>query len=235
MWSIGCIFAEMLLRQPLFPSTNEMQALNLIFNLIGTPTKKAHAWLDNQYFDHYLNSFPSVPRQCFSQKFPTANATALDLLEKLLEFNFTERITAKEALQHAFVQSFFTIQDLATTYASVSKSPEDIQSVHDYLQFETQIDYPHSYCSLTSLAEVKEKVSNLIQMEAERYAPNAATKHQATNINSFFFYQADAKSKDAIAENSIDDDTITDEDMANCAFGKGSNTAKLAIFKHPCT
>merc|ERR1719481_1711914 len=36
-WSVGCIFAELLLRKPLFPGGNHIDQLKLIFQLIGTP------------------------------------------------------------------------------------------------------------------------------------------------------------------------------------------------------
>lgn len=38
MWSCGCIFAELFLRKPLFPGQYEMDQLQKIFDIIGTPT-----------------------------------------------------------------------------------------------------------------------------------------------------------------------------------------------------
>lgn len=42
MWSVGCIFAEMLKRKPLFYGMHktEEEQLNLIWDLVGTPTKE---------------------------------------------------------------------------------------------------------------------------------------------------------------------------------------------------
>jgi serine/threonine protein kinase len=37
MWSCGCIFAELLLRKPLFPGKDFKEQLRLIFNVVGTP------------------------------------------------------------------------------------------------------------------------------------------------------------------------------------------------------
>lgn len=36
MWSVGCIFAEMLLRAPLFPGQSEIDQLSRIFAIRGT-------------------------------------------------------------------------------------------------------------------------------------------------------------------------------------------------------
>lgn len=38
MWSVGCIFAEMVTGRPLFPGTSEKDQLIKIFVLLGTPT-----------------------------------------------------------------------------------------------------------------------------------------------------------------------------------------------------
>ena len=37
IWSVGCIFAEMARKQPLFPGDSELQQLLHIFKLLGTP------------------------------------------------------------------------------------------------------------------------------------------------------------------------------------------------------
>jgi serine/threonine protein kinase len=37
MWAIGCILAELLLRAPLFPGENDLQQLDRIFRILGTP------------------------------------------------------------------------------------------------------------------------------------------------------------------------------------------------------
>jgi cyclin-dependent kinase 7 len=40
IWSVGCIFAELMLRTPYLPGEREMQQLDLIFRALGTPTEK---------------------------------------------------------------------------------------------------------------------------------------------------------------------------------------------------
>jgi serine/threonine protein kinase len=37
MWSVGCIFAELLTSRPLFALANEHLVIDKIFNLLGTP------------------------------------------------------------------------------------------------------------------------------------------------------------------------------------------------------
>ncbi|KAI9591216.1 kinase-like domain-containing protein [Syncephalis fuscata] len=40
MWSIGCIFGEMLLNEPMIPGRGEIDQLNKIFQLLGTPNEE---------------------------------------------------------------------------------------------------------------------------------------------------------------------------------------------------
>ncbi|CAN0047104.1 unnamed protein product [Sphacelaria rigidula] len=44
MWSVGCILAELLHGQPILPGTTEVEQLDLIFSLCGTPTDES--WPD---------------------------------------------------------------------------------------------------------------------------------------------------------------------------------------------
>ena len=39
IWSVGCVFAEMLLKRPVFGGVNPQEQLDLIFGFLGTPTK----------------------------------------------------------------------------------------------------------------------------------------------------------------------------------------------------
>ena len=43
IWSIGCIFAEILLGKPLFPGRNVVHQLELITDLLGTPSAEVVA------------------------------------------------------------------------------------------------------------------------------------------------------------------------------------------------
>ncbi|KAI3463718.1 hypothetical protein Pfo_020381 [Paulownia fortunei] len=98
IWSIGCIFAEMLTGKPLFPGKNVVHQLDLMTDLLGTPPPESIARIRNEKARRYLSSMRKKQPVPFVQKFPNADPLALRLLEKLLAFDPKDRPTAEEAL-----------------------------------------------------------------------------------------------------------------------------------------
>ncbi|KAJ7975210.1 Mitogen-activated protein kinase [Quillaja saponaria] len=98
IWSIGCIFAEMLTGKPLFPGKNVVHQLDLMTDLLGTPPAESISRIRNEKARRYLSSMRKKQPVPFSHKFPNADPLALRLLECLLSFDPKDRLTAEEAL-----------------------------------------------------------------------------------------------------------------------------------------
>lgn len=98
IWSIGCIFAEILLGKPLFPGRNVVHQLELITDLLGTPAPEVIAKVRNEKARRFLMNMRKKPGIPFEQYFPKADKGALRLLWRLLAFDPAERPTAEEAL-----------------------------------------------------------------------------------------------------------------------------------------
>ncbi|CAL5374194.1 unnamed protein product [Camellia sinensis] len=98
IWSIGCIFAEMLTGKPLFPGKNVVHQLDLMTDLLGTPSPESTARIRNQKARRYLSSMRRKPPVPFTHKFPSVDPLALCLLERLLAFDPKDRPSAEEAL-----------------------------------------------------------------------------------------------------------------------------------------
>ncbi|EUD66919.1 CMGC/CDK protein kinase [Plasmodium inui San Antonio 1] len=120
IWSVGCIFAEMILKKPLFIGENEIDQILKILSLLGLPDRE-------DYPEFYEYSFISKNKELFKKKkikmnvtkirshFPNVanqfsglylSDTGLDLLQQLLHFNPRNRISAADALKHPYFKEF---------------------------------------------------------------------------------------------------------------------------------
>ena len=109
IWSIGCIFAEMILGIPMFLGKNENEQLDRIFNLLGTPNDNEYPWLkESPEWNGYINSetFKKYEKQDIRKIYPNINDNdSYDLLEKMIVFDPDKRISAEEALKHPYFNS----------------------------------------------------------------------------------------------------------------------------------
>jgi len=103
MWSVGCIFGELMLRKPMFAGDSEMNQLSVIFGNLGTP--KEEDWPDMSSLPQYTK-FGACTGIPLKQRFTAATDDALDLLEKMLLFDPQKRLTAVEVLQHRYFNAF---------------------------------------------------------------------------------------------------------------------------------
>ncbi|RKP03094.1 hypothetical protein CXG81DRAFT_9981 [Caulochytrium protostelioides] len=100
MWSIGCIFAEMVLRQPLFPGDSEIDQIFRIFRLLGTPSEKQ--WPGVSSLPDWSAVFPHWGPKSLEAAVPGLEPAGLDLLAKLLTYDPGLRLSARKALQHPY-------------------------------------------------------------------------------------------------------------------------------------
>ncbi|KAJ1462308.1 kinase-like domain-containing protein [Pelagophyceae sp. CCMP2097] len=108
MWSIGCIFGEMLLQQPVFPGNDYIHQLKLIVKLLGRPEESELWFVTNHNAMNFMLDLPAYTPQDLSSKFPDASKYdgALDLLAKMLVFDPNRRIDTAAALEDKYVSEF---------------------------------------------------------------------------------------------------------------------------------
>jgi len=114
IWSVGCILAECLGRKALLPGKDYLQQLRLIIETLGEPSASDLAIIENPQAVEYIQALPKKPKVPFSALYPNANPLAIDLLEKMLVFNPTKRISAATALEHEYLRALHNVNDEPT-------------------------------------------------------------------------------------------------------------------------
>jgi len=102
IWSMGCIFAELMLRKAYLPGDSDIGQLKIIFQALGTPTEED--WPNMKFLDDYYCIDP-IQAPEMKRTFGTAPPDALELLKKMLTFDPTKRIDATAALAHPYFSS----------------------------------------------------------------------------------------------------------------------------------
>ncbi|KAF4966432.1 hypothetical protein FSARC_5876 [Fusarium sarcochroum] len=100
IWSAGCIMAEMFTGRPLFPGTTNEDQIIRIFRIMGTPTERT--WPGITQFPEYKPTFQMYATQDLRNILPAIDPTGIDLLQRMLQLRPELRISAHEALQHAW-------------------------------------------------------------------------------------------------------------------------------------
>lgn len=106
VWSIGCIFGELMSKATLFQGQHNMKQLDKIIDVIGYPSEEDLTFINNQHSLSYLRRLPRKQPIQWEHKIPHATPLALDLLSKMLSFNPDKRISVAEAIEHPYFKNF---------------------------------------------------------------------------------------------------------------------------------
>ncbi|KAF3527619.1 hypothetical protein DY000_02037367, partial [Brassica cretica] len=100
IWSAGCVLAELLLGQPLFPGENAVDQLVEIIKVLGTPTREEIRCMNPHYTDFRFPQIKAHPwHKIFHKRMPPE---AIDFASRLLQYSPSLRCTALEACAHPF-------------------------------------------------------------------------------------------------------------------------------------
>lgn len=101
IWSVGCVMFEVLSLSPLFPGKNELDQINRIHNILGTPTPSVVNKIrkDSQ---HMKLDFPEKRGVGLRGVMPGASDALLDLMTGMLQYDPEMRMSARQAVRHTY-------------------------------------------------------------------------------------------------------------------------------------
>ena len=135
VWSVGCIFGELLERQPLFPGEDYIDQIRRIVAKLGKPAPEELDFVTSEKARRFILGLPEPPAtshastaaQCVSgerspqrqrkralawrEGYKKIDPLAVDLLERMLVFRPADRISVVEALKHPFMAQLHVESD----------------------------------------------------------------------------------------------------------------------------
>ncbi|EIW79226.1 Pkinase-domain-containing protein [Coniophora puteana RWD-64-598 SS2] len=155
VWSVGCIFAELMLRTPYLPGESDMDQLKTIFRALGTPTEDD--WPGHTKLPDYVpvGQFPKTPLR---ELFTAASVDTLNLLGKCLIYEPRKRITARDALNH----SYFFALPYPTHPSKLPKPASSVQSSRPLEEVDGNVDQnaPGPAVKALSVNKLKRKLTS---------------------------------------------------------------------------
>nr|XP_043618854.1 mitogen-activated protein kinase 19-like [Erigeron canadensis] len=165
IWGIGCIFAEVLTGKPLFPGKSVVHQLELITDLLGTPSPDTISRVRNDKARKYLTDMRRKKPVTFSEKFVNVDPLALRLLQRLLAFDPKDRPTAEQALADPYFKGL----------SKVEREPS--------CQSFSKLEFEFERRRVT-----KEDIRELIFREILEYHPQLLKDYMAGNDRTNFLY-----------------------------------------------
>jgi mitogen-activated protein kinase 7 len=108
---VGCILAELLGGRPFFKGRDYVDQLNQILHILGTPNEETLSRIGSPRAQEYVRNLPFMPKKPFPNLFPNANPDALSLLDLMLAFDPSSRISVEQALEHPYLHIWHDASD----------------------------------------------------------------------------------------------------------------------------
>ncbi|KAL3695750.1 hypothetical protein R1sor_009826 [Riccia sorocarpa] len=111
VWSVGCIYMELVKGEPLFPGRDPSHQLRLITELIGSPDDSDLGFVKSETARRSLRQLTRYQRKSLGSEYPSMDPAAVDLIERMLVFDPHKRITVEEALRHPYLACLHDVDD----------------------------------------------------------------------------------------------------------------------------
>ena len=104
----------MIIRRPLFPGRHYLDQLDLILDVLGSPTVEDLDHVTNRNARNWVENLPPKTKQSWSDLCQGADATCCDFIDRLLTFGPHNRVTVEQALAHTYLSQYYDPNDEPT-------------------------------------------------------------------------------------------------------------------------
>jgi serine/threonine protein kinase len=126
LWGTGCVWFEILSLFPLFPGTNELDQIQKIHNVLGTPPQDLLAKFQRNA-SHMDFNFPPKEGSGIARLIPHVSQECQELILRLLAYNPEERLSARQALKSGYMRDLREA-DKREDGKERQRAPEDTES-----------------------------------------------------------------------------------------------------------
>lgn len=164
MWSVGCIFGELLGRRILFQAQSPIQQLELITDLLGTPSVSDMKYACDAAKRHMVARGPKQPSiGALYSLSGSATHEAVHLLCQMLTLDPEKRIKVTDALNHPYLDEGRLRYHSCMCTCCVTSSQSGIrQYTRDFEPVSDQVFDDAWERDLTCVSKVKERLHNFI-------------------------------------------------------------------------
>mmetsp|Transcript_75752 Transcript_75752/g.239562 ORF Transcript_75752/g.239562 Transcript_75752/m.239562 type:complete len:568 (+) Transcript_75752:190-1893(+) len=106
LFAAGCVWFEIVALFPLFPGQNEMDQIQKIHNVLGTPDPELLSRKFKRNASHMDFNFPEKKGSGIERLVPHADPELVELMKKLIRYDPDERILARQALKDPYFKDF---------------------------------------------------------------------------------------------------------------------------------
>ncbi|XP_007477063.1 cyclin-dependent kinase-like 4 isoform X4 [Monodelphis domestica] len=106
VWAVGCVFAELLTGQPLWPGKSDVDQLYLIIRTLGKLIPRHQSIFKSNQFFRGINIPEPKDMETLEEKFPGTSLVAMNFMKNCLKMNPDDRLTCAQLLESPYFESF---------------------------------------------------------------------------------------------------------------------------------
>lgn len=104
IWSLACILAEMVQKEPLFPASNTLEQIEMVLSTIEKPSRAEVEGLTSATMRSVAHAAIKTRKLSIRESFKDHEPEVVDLLERILIFNPQRRLTIEEVIAHPLLK-----------------------------------------------------------------------------------------------------------------------------------